>query len=303
MNDISGAMQAHYRMFLVSVMLREAKVKGNTTKPHDYPQMILTNLLILEYWRSIGYVGWKMIRRNTSIINEELGEGFFSILSRSVLGDTTTSHFEHLSKMYSLLPIYRDVRNDISYDNGTAKTISGRHDIDPRGEVIVSIAHFFKGLIRRLGLRHYKTYDGSKRSYKNAEAGREHMTPEVNPRVYDPLVLHKIPLMFKSISDKLHNSTFLQEHGDIWTEVHNPPGDDNATPPVDMLSDGDNNGEVTGEDESVVYNYVNAWEHCRLEHHAVTRAENELSTKNDVRSNVVFGGVGPQIKSRYSTVA
>ena len=30
---------------------------------------------------------------------------------------------------------------------------------------------------------------------------------------------------------------------------------------------------------------------------------NELSTKNDVRSNVVFGGVGPQIKSRYSTVA
>ena len=285
MNDISGAMKAHYRMLLVCVMLREAKVKGKTAKPHDYPQMILTNLLILEYWRSIGYVGWQMICRNTSIVNEELGEGYFSILSRSVLGDTTTSHFEHLSKMYSLLPIYRDVKNDISYDNGTAKTISGRHNIDPEGEVVLSVAHFFTGMIRRLGNRRYRAYDGSTKSYKNAEGGSKHITSEVNPRVYDPDVLQLIPNMFATISDKLHNSAFLQEHGDIWSEVHNPGGDVNQ-PPVDMQSDGELTGEVTGEEDSVVYNYVNAWHHCVIGHYAVTRAEWEEGSNGTPKSGI-----------------
>ena len=90
--------------------------------------------------------------------------------------------------------------------------------------------------------------------------------------MYDPHVLQIIPHMFKSISDKLHNSTFLQDHGDIWTEVHYPAGDDNQ-PPVDMLSDGGPTGEVTEEEEPLVYNYVNAWHHCIIGNHAVTLAE------------------------------
>ena len=86
-NDLSFSVQMLYRLFVASSMLRQMKIKGKGTA-HNYPKMILTQLLILEYWRKTGYYACDMMAANTSIVNEELGEATFSLLSRAVLGDS-----------------------------------------------------------------------------------------------------------------------------------------------------------------------------------------------------------------------
>ena len=53
-----------------------------------------------------------------------------------------------------------------------------------------------------------------------------------------------------------------------------------------MQSDGELTGEVTGEEDSVVYNYVNAWHHCVIGHYAVTRAEWEEGSNGIPKSGI-----------------
>jgi hypothetical protein len=272
MNDSSAAMMALYRLFLAGSMLRNVKVRG-TRKAHDYPKMQLTNILILEYWRSIDHVAWKMIARNVSMVNEELGEMTFSVLSRCVLGDTLKSQFDHLSKMYTLLPVYREVKNDIRDDNGVATTISWRYNIDPEGEEVNAVTFFFKQLIRRLtSTVSIQTYDGSSACYKNALSAAANMSHDVTERVYDENVQKHLPDIFKKINDDLHSSTILEPFPHIWPRNNQHETDEeNQLLNISMESLHFSGDESKQED--VVYDYVNSWERCVIGHYAVTRSE------------------------------
>jgi hypothetical protein len=92
-------------------MMRQMKIPRRG-KAHDYPKMILAQLLILEYWKSINHVTVDLMKHNMSLVNEELGEISFGMLAQSVLGDSLRSDLEHMQKMFALLPIYRDVKRD-----------------------------------------------------------------------------------------------------------------------------------------------------------------------------------------------
>jgi hypothetical protein len=96
-------------------MLRQVKLP-HRGKAHDYPKMLLAQLLILEYWRSKDHVTVKLMKQNMSLMNEELGEISFGMLAQSVLGDSLRSDLEHMQKMFALLPIYRDVKRDLQLD-------------------------------------------------------------------------------------------------------------------------------------------------------------------------------------------
>ena len=112
-NDLSFTVQMLYRLYVVSAMLRQMKIKGRGTA-HNYPKMQLTQLLILEYWRMADYYALDLMKANTSIINEELGEATFSLLGRAVLGDSCRSDFEYMRGVYKLIPLYREVKDDLS---------------------------------------------------------------------------------------------------------------------------------------------------------------------------------------------
>jgi hypothetical protein len=269
MNDSSAAMMALYRLFLAGTMLRNVKVRG-TRKAHDYPKMQLTNILILEYWRSIDHVAWKIIIRNMSMVNEELGEMTFSVLSRCVLGDTLKSQFEHLSKMYTLLPVYREVKNDIRDDNGVASTISWRYNVNPDGEEVNAVTFFFNQLIRRLTTTvSIQTYDGTSNCFKNSMSAAANMSHDVTEQVYDQNVLEHLPTMFQTINHDLHTSTFLEPFPHIWPLEENP-GEQNQQLNMSMESLHFSGNESEGEE---VIDYVNSWERCIIGHYAVTRAE------------------------------
>ncbi len=272
MNDSNDAMVALYRLYLVGTMLRNVKVRG-TKKAHDYPKIELTNLLILEYLRSIGHVAWKMISNNVSFVNEELGEMTFSVLSRCVLGDTLKSQFQHLSKMYTLLPIYRDIKNDIADDNGIARTISWRSVVDSEGEEVSAVAFFFKQLIRRMtSTVSIQTYDGTKQCYKNAISAATNMSSEVTSRVYDPNVLKCLPDVLEQIKKDIHGSSILSEFTHIWPGINEDDDTDSLNTSMNSLNSFTADDDAI-DDTSNISDYVNSWERCTIGHYAVTRSE------------------------------
>ena len=96
-NDLSFTVQMLYRLYVVSAMLRQMKIKGRGTA-HNYPKMQLTQLLILEYWRMADYYALDLMKANTSIINEELGEATFSLLGTPLRIDVKSNRNPYVSK-------------------------------------------------------------------------------------------------------------------------------------------------------------------------------------------------------------
>ena len=86
LNDRKKSTMALYRLFLVSYMLKNVKFAGYGT-PHDYPKMMLCHILIMSYWLSSELPVWNVMENNMCVFNEELGETYYSVLSRCVLGD------------------------------------------------------------------------------------------------------------------------------------------------------------------------------------------------------------------------
>lgn len=215
MQDIQLSVKMLYRMFVVCTMLREVKLKNRGTA-HNYPKMQLANMLVLEYWRTIDFYAIKMMYKNMSIMNEELGESTFSFLGRATLGDSHRSDFQHMRKLYSLIPIYRDVKEEIHSQTGRKDTHNYHHNIAENDEAVVLAGVFFKALVRGVRDDVYKCYDAFPAHHKNRALAAEHLTEEYVPLVYQPdHVAEILPKTFASIGASV-SVNFLRNHSDLW---------------------------------------------------------------------------------------
>ena len=158
LNDRTKSTMALYRLFLVSYMLRNIKIPGMGT-PHDYPKMMLCQILMMVYWLSCGLPVWKVMEHNICVFNEEMGETYYSILARCVLGDNIKSDFDHMNKIFSLLPLYKNVKDDISNDvNNKAFSHTWHHNIPVDAEEVTATVFFFKRLINDVVDGKYRSY-------------------------------------------------------------------------------------------------------------------------------------------------
>ena len=174
-----------YRLYTASSMLRQMKIKGRGTA-HNYPKMQLTQLLILEYWRQSGYYANDMMAANTSIINEELGEATFSLLGRAVLGDTCRSDFQYMRGVYKLISTYREIKDDVSVQQGKKDTINWHHRIHGDDEAVLSTKVFFNRLIRGVQENWYKSYNGNPDCFTSHLKAQSNLTEEYLGIVYQP---------------------------------------------------------------------------------------------------------------------
>ena len=143
LNDRTKSTMALYRLFLVSYMLRNIKIPGMGT-PHDYPKMMLCQILMMVYWLSCGLPVWKVMEHNICVFNEEMGETYYSILARCVLGDNIKSDFDHMNKIFSLLPLYKNVKDDISNDsNNKPFSHTWHHNVPVDAEEVTATVTFF----------------------------------------------------------------------------------------------------------------------------------------------------------------
>jgi hypothetical protein len=200
-------------------MLYKVKVQGKGTA-HNYPKVQLSYLLVLSYWQTKKHCTWEMMKSNMGIFNEESGEISFSVLSRCVLGDSMKSDFDHMNKMYSLLPVFRDIKNDVLADNAASTSLSWRHKVNPAGEEVQRAGLFFKGAIRQIVRGTFKSYDGSPKSFKSAsEAGTRKVVSQMTEVFLNlPTIQTHVNSLLATIKLDL-NSHFVFPFKDIWPEA------------------------------------------------------------------------------------
>ena len=271
MNDLEKSIASLYRLVLVTTMLRRVKVVGRG-KAHQYPTEMLSHLLILEHWRKIGYVGYEMMKKNTSVNNEEAGESAFSLLARAVVGDNRRTDIQHLSDVFSLLPLYREIKEDIRHDLNFARTISGRTTIKEDSTEVAQAAFFFNQLIIRAQTSRFRTYDGSKLSFTNRTAATANLTTGVTPIVYNCDVLDEIPGMFEDITTAITGS-WLQAFRDLWPEAGRRalPARHGPNTMRYSSSDSPRGGSLSDSSADTVAIYYGApFEGCQVAHFAAT---------------------------------
>lgn len=215
-NDGDKTIDTLYRLVVVGIMLRHVKIPGKS-KPHDYPKMLIAHLLILEYWKKTKHSSYRMMQNNVGIFNEEGEELSFAILGRCVLGDTRKDDFHHMNKIYSLLPLFRDLKSDIAEDNGSQAQLSRRHELNPQGEEVINSSMFFKSLIRHVLKGTWKSYDGTTASFKNSVSGSSHSAvASPNPVFIDKAAVRvHVEEALVRIGEDV-KGRFLSNHADIW---------------------------------------------------------------------------------------
>ena len=260
-------MTSLYRLYLVCTMLRRVKVKGRGTA-HNYPRIQLSYLLVLEHWRVNNYVALQLMRSNSAIINEELGEASFSLLGNVTLGDNLKSRFDHMSRVYSLLPIYRDIRDELKIQIGK-DSINWHHNIRTDDEAVGSTAIFFNRLIVGVKDGTYRSYNGEPACFKNMTIGQQNLTREHMPRVYTTDIVPEISSMFDDIKRSVE-CDFLSEHDDLWpVDCHIRGADRNESVEMSDYSDGSNLDDQSADDQI----WGAPWSMCKVGHFAVTSCD------------------------------
>ena len=217
-NDSSKTIEALYKLFVVCCMLHNIKQPGSRGS-HNYPKIQLVHLLILQYWKENNSSVFEMMKHNTGIFNEELGETTFSILSRCVLGDTILDNFDHMSKMYSLLPILRDLKDDVMNDIGVTNSISWRHTIPLACDEVVSTGLFFKRTINQIVRGTYRVYGGDSSQFRKTSLS---MVRSDTPIVYmqkNQLELY-VAALYHKINSDIH-TYFIARHHSPWNWSNN----------------------------------------------------------------------------------
>ena len=158
-----------------------------------------------------------MMAANMSIVNEELGEATFSLLGRAVLGDSCRSDFQYMRGVYKLIPIYREVKDDLSVQQGKKNSINWHHRIHDDDEAVISTKVFFTRLIRGVQENWYKSYNGHPDCFTSHNKAQSNLTSEYLGLVYQPEHVRNTLQDVLVVIKRNLNSTFLSEHQDVWT--------------------------------------------------------------------------------------
>ena len=264
-NSMSKSVGSLYRLLNACIMLYECK-PTNTGTAHNYPKMILSFLLILEHWRTTGHYVIDMMKDNMSCVNEELGELTFSVLSRCVLGDTQKSNFEHMHKMYELLPVYMEVKQDVQADTRNKESIGWRHNIDNNSDEVRSTAFFFNRTIHMILLDRYNSYDGTPDSFSSQIISNDHLTKNYLPVVYITDISDNCASLVTKLKREVMGN-FLSGHEHIWPILDDNEGDEIKHNDSHIMDDDEVNWDITAGGPD--------WELCKVGSYAISRSEFE----------------------------
>ena len=205
---------ALYRLFLVSYMLKSVRIP-TMGMPHDYPKMMLAHMLIMSYWSENDMPVWRLMENNMFLVNEEMGETYYSILARCVLGDNIKSNFEHMNKIFTLLPLYKQVKDDISVEiRDKQYSLTWHHNIRTDADEVTATSFFFKRVISNIIEGKYKSYTYTTK-YPTIGSCIDTMTKDYAPLVYITDVSEAVDGMTLKIQRAL-SSNFMSPHLDDW---------------------------------------------------------------------------------------
>ena len=226
-NKFSIGIKALYRLFIACCMLHNVKIPGSKRQGHNYPKIQLAHLLIMQYWNKYDSCATRMMSDNMGIYNEEFGEITFSMLARCTVGDTIKDDFDYMNKMYTLLPILRDLKDDILDDSNTSEKLSWRHVIDEHGDEVATCTIFFKRSIRQICNGTFKVYNSSGYVYKNSIDAILDVQTSSLPLVW--MDSDNIESYINDLYGKIYKDVstfFLHQYIDVWPDAHVPVSHD-----------------------------------------------------------------------------
>ena len=312
LNRIARSKQCLVRLMIAGIMMNKIKVPHRGT-PHFYPRVQMTHLCVLAYWENIGHVAYDMMENNMACVSEDLGELSFSMLARCVLGDHVKSDIVHMDKLYKLLPVYRDLKQEIGDDTKNPDSMGWHHTIQPDAVEVSAVAFFFDRMIGEVFSNTFRSYSGVSAGYKSRNAAAEYMTEDFTEPVYidnyDDLKIHDI---LRSIPPALQGY-FLQEHQHTWPSREGAPAiaeDDEDSVLEQKVDDAvaqDPPDEEIGNDEAQDRDFVCAdWSECSVNRYAVVhykygKDETYHAGIQVYKVHKLDAPVGPDIQSYYNS--
>lgn len=110
-----------------------------------YSKAVLLYLFLLQHWEKEFPVVANIWKQNLAAFIEEDGELSFSVLSRTVLADTTKSSFDTMNKAYMGQHMYREAMNDLDQDLHCFTRTASLHTIlDPYSHEVFQLTCFLK---------------------------------------------------------------------------------------------------------------------------------------------------------------
>ena len=274
LNDRRLSVKALYRLFVAAYMLRAVIIDGYS-KSHDYPKKMLAYLLTLNYWRHHDMPIWKLMENNICLFNEELGEMYYSILSRCVLGDNIKSNFDHMNKIFKLLPVYRSIREEMFQDNNNKDSITWHHKVPVDSQDVTATIFFFNRLIRHIVEGKHRSYPVGK-EYISQNVCSANATRTFVPLIFSKAVVDDITPLVASVKSTIAG-TFMNDHLQDWPIIPAVEDDNDDTDDGrgqnDMHSSSDS---LDGEDMKHNQDQSNVWgapwAECIPKHFAVQEA-------------------------------
>lgn len=148
-----------------------------------YSKAVLLYLILLQHWDEHFPDVAKIWKQHLPAFIEEDGELSFSVLSRTVLGDTSKSSFNVLNKAYKSQHLYKEAMADLEKDlNCFTRTASLHTILDEESSEVKQLSQFLEQHFRSLQKGTLEIYSklGSKGLFYPAttekEAARYHRT-------------------------------------------------------------------------------------------------------------------------------
>ena len=247
----------------------------------------------------------QMMESNMAIVNEELGEISFSMLSRCVLGDTVKDEFKHMSKMYSLLPIFRDIKYDVMADTNVSTSLTWHHEIKPDSDEVKSAVLFFKKIIAQIKRGSYKVYSNDTVSFKSAVAATQNLVASSLNLVH----MEKEPFedYVNSLYGKIQTDMdlyALYRYDDVWPEaapeILFQPGDvtDDSNNEISSIEDAGDFSDAPNSPEVDLTNLTN--NEGRLDFTATTFLESDNSFDPSASEDLNDSAKSPYLRRTWN---
>jgi hypothetical protein len=214
----------------------------------EYTRCLILQLNLLLHHKKQNSGVWQMLKANPAAFNEEVGEMSFSILARCTLGDTQKHRFKHISDIYSMIHVYRQLNEDIHQDLAAPlqekKFTTGKFMVRDDSTEVETMVVFFQSMIRNITAGCFRVYDGTKAGYASKTGALDHMVEEVNPsRVLScSSIRRNITMVQKKVATEI-GGFWLDPYVEQWPEAKQEILPESGDEEVAYASAGDSDGE------------------------------------------------------------
>ena len=164
---------------------RMLKVFLSIQPKQEYVRSLVTMLLTLKYWEDKKDVlpFWNIFKEHPEAFNEESVEVSFSLLGRSVSGDSKRSDREHVNKKYLGVRSYLDMKKDFFTDlasQNSMKSVSGRFKVKAASLKLGQVKQWVLQMINQARHNSYSPYSNGS-AFKSSFASIAHrLSPTAN---------------------------------------------------------------------------------------------------------------------------